>query len=775
MTDYVPDRRDLRGFVPGAGATDAATLGPGPQRNRFSRWDGSQRLPNLDADEIMDALADDLMAEGDVGEALRRLMERGWRSDDPIRGHMAGLQDLLDRLREQRREVQERYQLGDVLKDVREELEGIVRTERAGIERRLADADGARREPTPPRDAASDETGADAADAGAAGAGAAGAAGQGSDEASTRLASDERSAEREPARSGDAAPGPARPADEQLDDARLRRMVRDMAARRLERLDELPPDVGGRIRGLQEYDFLEPEARERFQALVEKLQRQVLDQYVQGMADALKGMTPEQLAANREMVRDLNQLLQERLAGGDPDASAFLAQHGAFFPGARNLDDVIEQLAERMAAMQSLLRSMSPEQRAELESMVDALLRDDRLRWDLAQLAGTLDQLLPGGLGERFRFRGQEGLGLEGALQQMARLGQLDALEGELGSVEAPGDLGRIDREQVRDLIGDDAARDLDALDALARRLEQAGYLERLGERLELTPRGSRRVGQKVLDDLFARLRKDAFGEHPVDRAGGGGERAEGTKTYEFGDPFHLDLRATVSNALARPENAPAPFGARVVGDPLRLRAGDFEVYRTEEQSRTSTVLLVDMSRSMLLRGCFVAAKKVAVALDTLIRTQFPRDHLSVIGFAYYAREIRPETLATLSWHGYEYGTNLQHGLMLARRILARQHGGNREIVVITDGEPTAHFEDGQVEFSYPPTRRTIQETLREVGRCTKEGITINTFMLERSRALAEFVAHMTRLNKGRAFYASPEHLGEYVLVDWVGMRTAHR
>jgi uncharacterized protein with von Willebrand factor type A (vWA) domain len=178
------------------------------------------------------------------------------------------------------------------------------------------------------------------------------------------------------------------------------------------------------------------------------------------------------------------------------------------------------------------------------------------------------------------------------------------------------------------------------------------------------------------------------------------------------------------------------------------------------------------MSRSMLLRGCFLAAKKVAVALNTLIRTQFPRDQLSVIGFAYYAREIRPEALAELTWHGYEYGTNLQHGLMLARRILARQNAANKEIVVITDGEPTAHFEHGQVEFSYPPTRRTIQETLLEVQRCTKAGITINTFMLERSRALADFVALITRMNRGRAFYASPEHLGEYVLVDFVSRRT---
>ncbi len=326
-----------------------------------------------------------------------------------------------------------------------------------------------------------------------------------------------------------------------------------------------------------------------------------------------------------------------------------------------------------------------------------------------------------------------------------------------------------LDRDEVRELLGDDGLRDLDALDDLARRLEEAGYLTRDGERLELTARGTRRIGQRVLDDLFARLQRDAFGGHRIDRAGRGGERDDSTKAYEFGDPFHLDLRGTLGNALQREENAP---GRRRGPGRRTSTPDDFEVYRTEQLTRTATVLLVDMSRSMLLRGCFLAAKKVAVALDTLIRTQYPRDHLWVIGFAYYAREIRPGALAELTWHGYEYGTNLQHGLLLARRILARQAAANKEIVVITDGEPTAHFENGQVEFSYPPTRATIQETLREVRRATKDGITINTFMLERSRALAEFVAHMTKLNRGRAFYATPERLGEYVLVDFVGRRT---
>ncbi len=400
--------------------------------------------------------------------------------------------------------------------------------------------------------------------------------------------------------------------------------------------------------------------------------------------------------------------------------------------------------------------------------MMDALLRDDRLRWDLAQLAATLDQLVPGGLGERVRFSGDEPLGLEGALEQLDALQRLDGLEDSLAGIESFGDLADVDRNEVRELLGEESVRDLDGLEELARRLEEAGYLTRDGDHLELTPRGTRRIGQKVLDDLFAKLRRDAFGGHRVERAGRGGEREETSKPYEFGDSFQLDLRATLANAMAREENAPG----RRTGPGVSLDPSDFAVYRTEELTRTSTVLLVDMSRSMLLRGCFVAAKKVAIALNTLIRTQFPRDDLAVIGFAYYAREIRSDALAELTWHGYEYGTNLQHGLMLARRFLARSHGGNKEIVVITDGEPTAHFEDGQVEFSYPPTRRTIQETLREVVRCTKEGITINTFMLERSRSLADFVALVTRLNRGRAFYATPERLGEYVLVDFVSRRT---
>jgi uncharacterized protein with von Willebrand factor type A (vWA) domain len=337
----------------------------------------------------------------------------------------------------------------------------------------------------------------------------------------------------------------------------------------------------------------------------------------------------------------------------------------------------------------------------------------------------------------------------------------MDQMAAQMEAVHTPEDLDQIDPAELAELLDADSAADLHRLRELAHTLEEAGYIERNGRRLELTPRGARRLGQGVLDELFGRLRRDVFGGHANRWSGALGERDSGSRQYEFGRPFDLNLPRTLANALARPQPGPG----------IRLDPRDFEIHETEDATRAATVLLVDMSRSMLLRGCFLAAKKVAMALDMLIRTKYPHDELHVIGFAYYAREIPPTALATLSWHGYEYGTNLQHGLLLARQLLARSHAANKSIVVVTDGEPTAHFENGQVEFSYPPTRQTIRHTLQEVARCTRAGITINTFMLERSRPLAQFVDRLTRLNRGRAFYADPDDLGEYVLVDYVNRR----
>jgi uncharacterized protein with von Willebrand factor type A (vWA) domain len=266
-----------------------------------------------------------------------------------------------------------------------------------------------------------------------------------------------------------------------------------------------------------------------------------------------------------------------------------------------------------------------------------------------------------------------------------------------------------------------------------------------------------RRIGQGALRDIFDQLKKSRLGQHRISPVGQGVEAGDELKGYEYGDPFLLDLNETLFNSLQRAGR----------GLPVKIEPSDFVVHRTEHSAHASTVLMIDMSRSMFLRGCFLAAKKVAIALDSLIRTQFPRDSLYVVGFSNHAVELRPQSLPGIALNDYVYGTNMQHGFQVARSLLAK-HRGNRQIIMVTDGEPTAHLDNGGVFFAYPPTLRTIQETLREVRRCTRDRIVINTFMLERGPYLTEFVNQMTRINKGRAFFVSPERLGEYLLVDYV-------
>jgi uncharacterized protein with von Willebrand factor type A (vWA) domain len=349
-------------------------------------------------------------------------------------------------------------------------------------------------------------------------------------------------------------------------------------------------------------------------------------------------------------------------------------------------------------------------------------------------------------------------------MQVMRDLQEMDRLERQMREAIDNAKLSEIDREALRQQLGEEAAAQVDQLEQIERLLEEAGLVERDGDRLELTPRAMRKIGQKALRDIFQHLKRDRFGNHEADHRGRGGDRTDDTKRYEFGDPFLLDLRATLQHALER----------RGVGTPLEVDSADFEVFRTEQLNQASTVLLLDLSRSMIYRGCFLAAKKVALALHSLIKSQFPRDNLYLVTFSLFARTIRPETLTALRWSEWEYGTNLQDGLMHARKLLARHPGGTRQIVVITDGEPTAYWEPGHSQpiFSYPPTHRTLQQTLLEVVRCTREGIRINTFMLERSHGLMRFVDEITRINRGRAFFADPDNLGDYILVDYLAQKT---
>jgi uncharacterized protein with von Willebrand factor type A (vWA) domain len=390
------------------------------------------------------------------------------------------------------------------------------------------------------------------------------------------------------------------------------------------------------------------------------------------------------------------------------------------------------------------------------------MLQDERLEAQMRQLAMNLSEFLPlDEMARRYPFQGDEEVSMQEAMRLLDEMQEMDDLERELRGVRALEDLDQVDRERVERLLGPEAAEDLQRLQELTKQLEDAGYLEREGDELSLTARAIRKIADQALRDVFAVLKRDRLGGHAIDRRGAGGDQTDETKAYEFGDPFLLDLKETVMNAVER----------RGPGTPVQLDAGDFEVYRTELRTQAATVVMLDMSRSMLNNGYFLPAKKVALALHALIRGQFPRDALYIVGFSLYARTFTAEQLPTLSWSEWNIGTNMHAGFALSRKLLGKHPSGNKQILMVTDGEPTAHLENGIADFSYPPSARTVEETLKEVQRCTREGITINTFMLERSSWLVGFVEQMARINHGRAFMASPERLGEYVVVDFVRSR----
>src|SRR5438270_1069069 len=542
-------------------------------------------------------------------------------------------------------------------------------------------------------------------------------------------------------------------------DQALKQAMANLARERREQLDALPEDFGRAMRALKDYEFVEPKAAKKYQELLKELQQQVLDSYFKNMRESLQNLTPEQLERTRQMIRDLNRALKERMEGGEPDFEAFQRQYPEMAGGAKDWDDLLRQLAQGMAAMRSLWQSMSSDMRDQLEELLGAAFNDPGLQSAMNELADTLSQLMPTDSYEH-STSGDEPVSLAEALGLMDEMNQLSDMEEIVRGARSMDDLDPLDPDQVERLAGPGARQSLEQLQKMIKLLEEAGLIRKDGERYELTPRGIRKIGQRSLEEIFATLKKDAFGGHRSKARGRGGDPTDELKTYEFGDPFLLDLPGTVRNAVIRQ-------GAKV---PVKLTADDFDVYRTELVTQSATAILVDVSRSMLFRGCFLAAKKVTLALDSLIRSTFPKDDLYIVGFSAYATQLKPTDLPRLTWNEYVYGTNMQHAFETARTLLARSRGKNKQIILITDGEPTAYFEPGASypQFNYPPTKRTFDATLREVIRCTRESITINTFMLARGHYLVDFVNQMSKINNGRAFYVEPEHLGEYVLVDYV-------
>ncbi len=452
-----------------------------------------------------------------------------------------------------------------------------------------------------------------------------------------------------------------------------------------------------------------------------------------------------------------------------------MSEFGDLFPGdPQSLDELLADLGRRMAAASAMVAAMSPQQRAQLDQLTAQLMADMDLSWQIDRLGMNLrealrdlpwDQPLGAPQGDPLSF-----LGAGEALSDLADLGRLEDL---LSQASEPGQLAEADLDEARRLLGPDAARSLEALAEITRRLEAAGLVARRDGRLVLTPNGLRRLGQNALSELFAKLRRDRFGDHARATPGLGHDRESETKAYEFGDPFQLEVGKTLRNAMLRSVSEEGGRDGRAIEFPVRLSPDDFEIERTEQVTTSSTVLAIDLSLSMPMRDNFLAAKKVAIALQALIASRYPRDYLGLVGFSATAREIRADELPEVSWD-FAYGTNLHHALALSRRMLAHR-SGSKQVIVVTDGEPTAHIqENGEIFFNYPPVRETLDITLQEVARCTRERIVINTFVLDQTGGLRSFVDRMTRLQCSRrapGYRTTPEGLGDYLLVDFVEHR----
>jgi uncharacterized protein with von Willebrand factor type A (vWA) domain len=496
--------------------------------------------------------------------------------------------------------------------------------------------------------------------------------------------------------------------------------------------------------------------------MLDKLRQQMMQQVVDQMSEGMQNMTPEDMARMKDMMAALNDMIDKRERGEDPEFEKFMEEFGDFFPeNPETLDELLENMAKRMQAMQDFMNSLTPEQRSQMQQLSEQLMEDMDLNWQVQQLGQRLQQMFPQpGNGQGYNFRGEQPMDMQQAMQAMQEMADLDAMENMMRQAAGPSQLGEFDLDKVREILGDQSAQSLQRLAEMTKVLEEAGLINRKEGRIELTPRGLRAIGNNALRELFGKLSKDKFGQHRMHDEGMGHERTYDSKPYEFGDPFRLDLQRTIRNALSR----------NGTGTPISLTPDDFEIERTEHTSRSSTVLLLDLSYSMVQAGRFVPAKKVAMAMHSLISSQFPRDFLSIIGFSSVAYPIRPEDLPEVSWD-QEWGTNMHQAFDMARKQLAKQTG-TKQIIMITDGEPTAHITpEGYPIFTYPYIQESVEYAMREVKRCTKDNITINFFVLDASRSLQHLIEEMTQINKGRAFFTTPDTLGDYVLVDFLQNR----
>ena len=530
-------------------------------------------------------------------------------------------------------------------------------------------------------------------------------------------------------------------------------------------LDALPRDTARAVRELAEYQWRSPAAREAYEQIQDLLRREVLDSQFRGMKQALEGADAESMQRVKDMMRALNDMLEADARGEDTSQqfNEFMESYGDFFPdNPQTLEELVDSLARRAAAAQRMMNSLSPEQQAQLAELMSQVMQDGGLANEMGRLSDQLRARRPElDWSGRERMRGETPLGMGDATTALEEIADLDELEATLAQSYPGASIDDVDPEMLERALGRNAVDDLDALRRIERELQRQGYLQRSDGDIELTPRGLRRLGESALRRIFDKLDARGRGDHDMHDAGAAGDPTGATRAWQFGDEQPIDVVRTVRNSILR--QGPV--------SPVKLHVDDFEVVETERRSGAAVALLIDLSYSMALRGTWSAAKTTALALHTLVTTKYPQDAIELIGFSKYARVLQPAELAGLSWDMVQ-GTNLQHALMLASRHLGKHPDAEPVVLVVTDGEPTAHLlSDGSAWFDWPTHPETAAATMAEVERVTRRGATINVFMLDDEPGLVHFVEQIARRNGGRVFSPDPAALGEYVVSDYLRAR----
>ncbi len=536
-------------------------------------------------------------------------------------------------------------------------------------------------------------------------------------------------------------------------------------------LDALPDDVPRAMQELSNYPWRSDEAREIFEQMQERLRRDVIDQQFAGLTRSVENLAdPQARAAMAEMMKDLNDLLEAHREGTatQQDYEDFIDRHRDLFPDApETLEEFIDDLARRSAAMDRMLASMTPEQRAELTEAMSQALESMGLQEQMARLQDNLGALRPDLSRRRGTpLSGDSPLGLPDATQALAEMADLEDLASQLSDADALADLDQIDPEALERALGRSARDDLEALQQMQRDLADQGFLTGEGDSLRLSPRAIRRIGRTALREVFDQIDGHDRGDHGMHRTGAAGEPTGTHRSWRFGDEEAIDSVRTVHNAVRR---------RIATGDSTMLSPEDFEIAETETVTRAAVALLIDQSFSMVVNDTWSAAKTMALALHSLTSTTYPLDALQVIGFANLARVIDPMDIPDLQASEIQ-GTNLQHALMLAGRFLDRHPGSQRIVMVVTDGEPTAHLSpDGGWWFDWPPTSQTIASTVEQVDAMTRRRVGISWFRLGDEPRLARFLDAMARRNGGKVLAPSVDRLGDYVISDYVAARARGR